>query len=148
MNARALLVGIGSSHGDDRVGWEIASRVAELARGSIMVRCARSPAQLLDWLDGIESLDVCDAVSSAASGSVYCWNWPAPELAHTAFHTSHNLSLPAVLELAGVLGCLPRQVRIWGVGIETGRSLELLSPDAASAASIVADRICGTHGYA
>ena len=144
MNARSLLVGIGSPHGDDSVGWEIARRVAHQVGDSLLVRCARTPAELLDWLDGIDTLDVCDAlVSEAAVGSFCCWQWPAHEIERAPFGGSHDLSLPAVLALAANLGRLPPRVRIWGVGIDPERSLESLSPDAAAALPSIVDRICG-----
>ncbi len=144
MSARSLLVGIGSPRGDDSVGWEIARQVADRAGDSLLVRCARTPAELLDWLDGIDTLDVCDAlVSEATVGSIYCWQWPAPEIERAPFGGSHDLSLVAVLVLAESLGRLPPRVRIWGVGIDPAGSLESLSPVAAAAVPSIVDRICG-----
>lgn len=142
MSARSLLVGIGSPHGDDRVGWVIARRVAELAGDSLVVRCARTPVELLDWLEGIDTLDVCDALlSEAAAGSVYCWRWPARQIDRASFSGSHDLALPAVLAIAERLCRLPPRVRIWGVGIESGGTLESLSSGAAAAIPTVVDRI-------
>lgn len=144
MNRRALLVGIGSPHGDDRVGWVVAGRVAELVAGSLVVRCARTPAELLDWLEGIDTLDVCDAMSGgAAVGSISWWRWPAAEIEHAPFRGSHDLSLAAVLALAERLGRLPPQVRIWGVAVEPRGALDALSPGVSAAVPAVVDRICG-----
>lgn len=144
MSGQSLLVGIGSPHGDDRVGWEIARRVAERFGGTLMVRCARTPAELLDWLEGIDTLDVCDAVSSdAAVGSVHCWQWPAPQIDQARFRGSHDVSLRAVLALAEGLGRLPPQVRIWGLEIKPGGSLDALSGGVAAAVPTVVDRIYG-----
>ncbi len=141
--ATTLLVGIGSPHGDDRLGWVIAGRVAALAHGSFSVRCAQAPAQLLDWLDGIEQLEICDTVASSADvGTLYCWQWPAREIEQAAFYSSHDLSLPSVLAIAETLGRLPPRVRIWGVSIAQGGSRESLSPQAAAAVPNAVDHIC------
>jgi len=101
MNDRALVVGIGSPYGDDRVGWLVAERIAEMLGNRFIVRCARSPAELLDWLDGVAELHVCDAFASHTQiGEAWCWQWPLPEIESAHFHGSHDLSLPAALALA------------------------------------------------
>jgi hydrogenase maturation protease len=149
MSAAGLLVGIGSPHGDDRVGWEIASRVGERLGTALSVRCARTPAELLDWLERVDTLDVCDAVRNAvAVGSVCCWQWPAPEIERAPFRGSHDLSLPAVLALAEGLGRLPARVRIWGIGIKTAEASDALSPEVAAAVPTVVKRICGVLAHA
>ena len=149
MSATSLLVGIGSPYGDDSVGWEIANRVADHVGDAIRVRCASTPAELLDWLDGVDVLDVCDAVASGGEiGSVFCWHWPAAEIEHAPFGGSHDLSLPAALALAETLGRLPAHVRIWGVAIAPGRALGPLSPAVAAAVPKVVERICGARSHA
>lgn len=149
MSAKGLLVGIGSPHGDDRVGWEIARRVGERLGSALVVRCARTPAELLDWLEGIDTLEVCDAVAGELpAGSVRCWQWPAPEIERAPFRGSHDLALPAVLALAERLGRLPPRVRIWGVGIDPPSVCDALSPDVAAAVPAVVGRICGVVVHA
>jgi hydrogenase maturation protease len=144
MSGQSLLVGIGSPHGDDRVGWEIAGRVGERMGRALVVRCLRTPAELLDLLEGIDTLEICDALASeAAAGAVCCWQWPAPEIERAPFGGSHDLSLPAVLALAKVLGRLPAHVRIWGVGIKPAAAFDALSPDVAAAVPAIVKRICG-----
>jgi hydrogenase maturation protease len=144
MNPTALLVGIGSPHGDDRVGWEVARRAGERLAGKLLVRCAAKPAELLDWLEGIESLEVCDAVADAeVAGSVRCWRWPDAEIERTVFRGSHDLSLAAVLALAERLGRLPERARIWGVAIRRAEALDGLSLEGARAVSAAVEQICG-----
>jgi hydrogenase maturation protease len=149
MNRRALVVGIGSPHGDDRVGWEVASAIDRQTDNAIATRCARTPAELLDWLDGVEQLDVCDAVAwstkemAAEVGSVQCWQWPAAGLEQAPFRTSHDLSLTAVLTLAATLGRLPAQVRVWGVAIAAPTTAGEISSGLAALVPDIAQRICG-----
>jgi hydrogenase maturation protease len=148
MTVRTLVVGIGSPHGDDAVGWEIARRVEAWADNAIEVRQARTPTVLLDWLAAVDQLEVCDAVlaGSLTAGAVHHWRWPDAEIERTPFCTSHDLSLPAVLRLAEALGQLPRQVRIWGVAINPGKPFESLSSSAIAAADVAARRICHALG--
>lgn len=143
MSASRLFVGIGSPHGDDRVGWEIARRVGERAGSALAVRCARTPVELLDWLEAIDTLDICDAVSSGDAGSVHCWKWPSPEIQRVPFRGTHDVALPAVLALADELGRLPTEVRIWGLGIKPPAASDALSPEVAAAVPVVVERICG-----
>ncbi len=103
---------------------------------------ARAPADLLDWIEGVERLEICDAVAGGDVGTLYSWQWPADEIERAAFHTSHDLSLPAVLALAETLGRLPRQVRIWGLGVCPRGSCEALSPQAIAALPDAVDRVC------
>ncbi len=143
MKDSVLLVGIGSAMGDDRVGWEVGRHVALAARPSVRVRCAGTPLDLLDWLDGIDRLEVCDALACGAPGSIRRWSWPAEELECPPLRSSHGISLPAALRLAETLGRLPRRVTIWGIAIDTAWLGETLSPGVASAVPLAVRGICG-----
>ncbi|MGI9427921.1 MAG: hypothetical protein ACR2NM_04645, partial [Bythopirellula sp.] len=100
--ARTLIVGIGSPHGDDQAGWLVAERLAtDLDHDNIAVRKATSPVQLLDWLDSIDRLVVCDACRGLGDvGELRRWLWPSPELADGSWSGTHDFSLIAVLQLA------------------------------------------------
>jgi hydrogenase maturation protease len=119
MVADSLLVGIGSAVGDDAVGWALAQRLGrQTLPPQMLIRLATSPADLLGWLDGIDRLVVCDAiVGTSEIGKLLCWRWPVPEIELERFAGSHDMTLPAVLELASVLGQLPGEVRVVGVTI-------------------------------
>ena len=149
MGGRTLLVGIGSSQGDDRVGWVIAGRIADMIGDSSIVRCARSPAALLDLLDGVDELHVCDAfIGQAEVGAVRWWDWPSREIERAHFHGSHDLSLPAALALAEQLGRLPPKVRIWGVAIGESRQLDPMSTAVTAAVPEIVNQICGALAHA
>ncbi len=142
MSASRLFVGIGSPHGDDRVGWEIARRLSRRKSSSLVVRSACTPAELLDWLEEIDILDICDAVASNEPGSLLCWSWPAAEIERAPFRGTHDMTLQAALMLAAELKRLPRCTRIWGVGIKPPISGDALSPEVAAAIPNVVDRLC------
>src|SRR5690349_18107797 len=116
MSRQTLIVGLGSPHGDDQLGWRVAERLAALAAPRTLVRTARSPGELLGWLDGVERLIICDACECLGLfGAVHCWHWPAPELSLVRSSGSHDLGIASALALADELGRLPGQVTIVAV---------------------------------
>jgi hydrogenase maturation protease len=135
---RTLLVGIGSPHGDDQLGWLVVDRVAACVKHDhLEIRRAASPTDLLDWLQDVERLVICDACRGLGRvGEVRRWNWPTSELPALAWSGTHDLSLPAVLMLAQRLGRLPEQVVVWA--IEAAASSATETPSAAQSAAVPA----------
>lgn len=146
MSDRHLLVGIGSPHGDDQVGWLVVRHVAQRSGKRLVTRCVQTPVELLALLDSrrVERLDLCDAVQCAApTGTLFCWTWPEGQIAREQFSGSHDLSLSAVLELAEALGRLPPEVRVWGVAVDAMRSFAGVTPAVQAAVAEVSDRMLG-----
>ena len=80
-------------------------------------RLAKSPSDLLDWLDDVTRLIVCDCCESPAQlGELRLWHWPADRFVRTRSSSSHQLGLPDVLDLATNIGRLPRRVELWAIG--------------------------------
>lgn len=129
-HSTTLVVGIGSPHGDDQAGWIIADRLAVAADAArFQVRKAKSPSELLDWLDGVDRLIVCDACRGlGAAGQVRSWQWPDVSLSAPMWSGTHDLSLPAALQLAERLGRLPDTVVVWSVEAANANTLSPLSP--------------------
>ena len=116
MTGRTLFVGIGSPHGDDRAGWEVAEQLACLAGDNLEIRKASSPSDILDWLSGVDRFVVFDACrGSGKLGHIACWHWPNAQLSQLRTSGTHDLGLSHVLELAATLGALPSDVEIWTV---------------------------------
>ena len=140
---RTLLVGIGSPHGDDQLGWLVADRVATCVKHDhIEIRRAASPTDLLDWLHGVNLLVICDACRGLRRvGEVHRWNWPTPELPALAWSGTHDLSLLAVLTLAQRLGRLPEQVVVWAMEAAASNTAEHLSPELSAAVPALVNRI-------
>lgn len=141
--ARTLIVGIGSPHGDDQAGWLVAERIAAAGgHDRVTVRQTGSPAELLNWLEGIEKLVICDACRGLGRvGELRRWTWPAHELAEATWSGTHDMSLPAVLQLAERLGCLPRHVCIWSVEGIAENPLATMSPEVAAALPRMAEEV-------
>lgn len=121
--SHVLVVGVGSPFGDDRFGWHVAdllrSRLGQFTPaadiGPVEIRKAAAPHQLLDWLDDQQGLVLCDACrGSGEPGTVTRFEWPSTHVRGLRFSGTHEMPLPALLELAQRLGRLPRRVTIWG----------------------------------
>jgi hydrogenase maturation protease len=144
---QTLLVGIGSPFGDDQAGWLIARTVAAKSFANVTVRCARSPAEMLDWVAPNCRLIVCDACHVAGDVGVWhCWQWPSEELPNMVFSGTHDLGLLYVLQLAQQLGRLSLPVTIWGIEVADVPPLanmesEELSPQVARAVELVATQL-------
>ncbi|MCA9017381.1 MAG: hydrogenase maturation protease, partial [Planctomycetaceae bacterium] len=138
--------GIGSPHGDDRVGWEIANAIQSRINGeAASVRLLRTPDELLDWMEDTQELVICDACQGAGEiGSVHQWEWPCAVLESISWSGTHNLSLLAVLALAHQLGRLPASVRIWGVEVQQVQPDQSMSNTVITGAKNAADSICKT----
>jgi hydrogenase maturation protease len=113
---RAWVVGLGTTFGDDRAGWEVVAGLGE--RLPAGVRCGHSsdPLAVLDAPPGCELMVVIDACQGAGPlGSVHRFVWPDPRLVTVGGVSSHGVGLAAALELAATLGRLPPKVVILSV---------------------------------
>jgi hydrogenase maturation protease len=143
--SRTLIVGIGSPHGDDQIGWYLASLLQKRLPERVQIRQAATPSQLLNWLAGVERLFVCDAYCAETGDRPTVthrrWHWPAPEIGSIRSSSSHAVGLPQVLELAGRLGTLPGDVVIDGVTGIQYRALAALSPEVRAILPVVVEKI-------
>ncbi len=123
-----LIVGVGSFHGDDLVGWYVARRLIDTGIESteVCVRTAQVPLDLMNWIGDFDTLHVVDACASDIDGP--CWRRmdysgttegtvADGSLRIVTRHASgtHGWSLTDVLELARRLGQLPSRVVVWAV---------------------------------
>jgi hydrogenase maturation protease len=137
-----LFVGLGSSHGDDRVGWLVADALEPRLTGNAVVRRAAAPLDILDWLDRIDCLALCDACRGMGPvGTWQRWRWPFTEIPAARARHSHDVGLSAALLLTARLGQLPREVVLWGIEIGQTEPEQRASPDVTATASAVADDV-------
>ena len=116
MSLTPLVIGIGSYHGDDQVGWFVAQQLARRLRDKADVRQALSPMDILNWIEGARRLLICDACrGSGEPGTIRRWTWPAAELERLSWSGTHSLGLPETLALAEQLGHRLHQTIIWTV---------------------------------
>lgn len=111
------MIGVGSPHGDDAVGWAVAEQLAagpwppdvEVLRGA--------PLDCLDALQPDRAVVLVDATRCGlAPGRVHR---PSPEALREARGvSSHGLGVPEIVALARALGRLPQRLAV--VGVEAG----------------------------
>lgn len=156
---KVLIAGIGSAHGDDQAGWLVAEHLAATLRDccNITVRKAMIPLDLLDWLDGVDVLHVCDACEKDGNPNhVERFEWnpgtilsSSPELHLPVEHAigsfrnpgSHDFGITEVLRLASELRKLPSSVIIWAVDGQCFRPGDQICAMTRSAAMQVASCI-------
>jgi hydrogenase maturation protease len=120
MSGSVRIVGIGSPHGDDQVGWRLVALLSgQPGLGAQLVSVAGAAA-LLDHLDGCCRLILVDAcVTGLAPGSITRLEWPDARISCQHSRTTHDLSVADALHLASRLGRLPARVAIYGVEIDS-----------------------------
>lgn len=132
-----LVIGIGSPHGNDQVGWEVIEQLTAQADNRCLgeFRKAAVPHDVLDWLVAERSVHIVDALVSEADepirltiapdphGSLQASFRDADDIEHNcAFpnlpsNSSHHFDLLSVLQLAHALGKLPNQLVLWAIPI-------------------------------
>lgn len=129
------IVGVGSPFGADRVGWAVAEELAadpwlaRLPAGQVSVSCADRPGpRLLELIEAPGLVVLIDAMRSGGrSGTVACFDGrDLPAAAE--FTTTHDFGIKAALELAGALGGIAPEIRVYGIEIADG---ETTAPPAA-----------------
>lgn len=136
------VIGVGSPHGDDRIGWLVADEVRHRLGEHAVVCKVRSPLEILDWMNEVEWLGICDACrGDGPEGTWHCWNWPDNRILKQDFIGSHDFGLTAALDLAQRLRRLPPTVMIWGVEIGNCVPGDSVSISAKGAIPLVSDAI-------
>lgn len=125
------VAGVGSPHGDDRVGWTVIERLA--ARGApAELTMLDQPLDLLDLMSlcaDCERLIVVDACATgAAPGTITRLVWPDRRILLQHKHLTHSLALSDALQLADQLDRLPPLVVLYGVEIASCQRETGLSP--------------------
>jgi hydrogenase maturation protease len=137
-----LFVGMGSQHGDDRAGWMVAEALAPRAKLLAVVRQAAAPADIFDWLDGVEFLAICDACQGIGPvGTWRRWESLPSDFPSVRAQCSHEIGLPEVLQLAERLGTLPGKVLVWGLEIGETDPAQPASRDVAAAVPAIVEDV-------
>ena len=140
-----LVIGIGHpDRGDDAVGRVVAARLRGRVPDAVTVIEEDGEAtRLIDQLGRTERAILIDAtLSGAAIGTIHRFDAvrdPLPE--GVSGMSTHGFGLAEAIELARVLGSLPRQCVVYAI---EARSFELgraLSPEVAAAVDAVAERV-------
>ena len=131
----SLVIGIGNrSRGDDAVGPEVASRVAQLGLPGITVVVLNEPIALVEQLGTHDDVVVVDAIDPRGHpGRVHVRHLGCAPLGdEPPALGSHGLGVAHTVELARALGLLPKRLTLVGVEARTfrlGAPLSLLVRD-------------------
>jgi len=115
------IIGVGSPHGDDSVGWEVVRELRSKLDGQkgLELHSVEGGQRLLDLLDCRGTLFLIDALApEGRPGSVRRFTWPDERFESLCFPSTHHLRPVEALKLAETLGLLPAQVVIFGIEAE------------------------------
>jgi hydrogenase maturation protease len=115
MEPRPRIIGLGSPHGDDQIGWLVARAIQE-ANIEADVSLLSAPVDLLNLCARESRLIVIDACRGEGRiGTTRRWKWPTDQFQPYKASNTHAIALPEVLKMAAPLGTLPEDVVIWGI---------------------------------
>ncbi len=139
------VIGVGSPHGDDQVGWRVIDRLRDANFPTDALCAISDPVDMLEHLEGVSRLIVVDGCQSGSiPGKVRRLEWEDGRICTHHGASTHRISLIHTLQLARALGRLPRQVTLFTVEIESCRPQRDLSP-AVWAALPELTRLIGTE---
>jgi hydrogenase maturation protease len=137
-----LILGLGSPHGDDQLGWVAIDRLRPRLPAGIIAHKVRDASDLLEYLDRQETAIVIDAVAPAGQpGTIRSFEWPCAELADCVPLSTHGLGLVDALHLAKTLGRLPRRVTIHTIEVTACSPGAALSAETSHRLDTVVDSI-------
>lgn len=132
-----MVVGIGSHHGDDRVGWEVVDRLTD--KHFPITQCSKAtvPHDLLDWLDADTPTHIIDGcqddefrvrrivLKRTANGQLQCIDDAACSgqkscviMPNLRSGSTHSFDLLSAIQLAAELSRLPEQLILWAVPVQ------------------------------
>ncbi len=132
--ARDRIVGIGSPHGNDSIGWLLIERLRRRIGLEAEMQAA-TPAELTELACGCDRLIVVDAARvDLPAGRVLRLAWPDPRIFTSVSRSTHSLGVADALRLAEVLGRLPPRVIL--LCVSAGDSPALALPQAGVLAAL------------
>ncbi|MFI0538534.1 hydrogenase maturation protease [Streptomyces sp. WSLK1-3] len=147
---RIAVIGVGNEfRRDDGVGWAVVARLRTRSvreprlSGIEPATCDGDPARLIGLWEGADLAVVIDAAHAHPStpGRVHRLALRDARLSAPPTTSSHGLGLGEAVELARVLGLLPRELVVYAVEGADGEFGAGLSPAVAAAVDRVADAV-------
>ena len=142
MQPTVRVLGVGSPHGDDQVGWRLVECLAAGSAPAVDAIALGDPVDLLGHLDGCDMLIVLDACRAGLPpGRLIRLPWQAVRSGERAERTTHGFGVSAALALADALGRLPPTVLLIGIEAESCEPGTGLSPTLRQAIPGIVPRI-------
>jgi hydrogenase maturation protease len=144
---RILVVGLGSPHGDDQLGWIVVERLGPRLPHGVAWARAGAALELLELLECKDEVVIVDAAQPAGQpGSIRSFRWPCDSLRQGHAPSTHSLGLADALRLAELLGQLPRKVVIFAAEAQNVEPGAGLSPAVAGSVSALVSAILAEVG--
>jgi hydrogenase maturation protease len=120
-NQQSLIrvIGIGSSHGVDQVGWLVCDRLQATVNGeNVDWKWCRTPTQLPQLIQDCAAVVIIDAIlSEHSTGQVICLAWPLQQNHYQSVCSSHAINVIEALQLAETLEQLPSHTYLLGLTV-------------------------------
>lgn len=139
--------GLGSAHGDDRLGWEVVQRIQALSLPGVELRAISAPsAGLLTQLMQYSHVILVDAVDCcAAAGSLFHYKETDIEQVESLQAlSSHHIGLPELLQLTRALDLRLPPLDVFAVQIEDCQPMAPMSVAVEAAIPELISQICDT----
>lgn len=147
------VLGIGSPSGDDQAGWLVGLALENRLPADVKIELLDRPGSalilLLEKADCVILVDAMQGGGKIGDIRHFCqdeWESYRPGLSS---HSTHGLGVFDALMLARVLGCLPREITLYGIEIGSALPGSQPSDEVMTAAQTLADKIViewGTNG--
>jgi len=113
---QAMVIGIGSDHGDDRAGWMVTDLLRRRCPETVTYRNVSTPIDMIQWLEAADRIHVVDT-ATALKASVLRFNCGLEHhrsrIAELPPSGTHGLGLNRVLKLAESLDRRTDHVNLW-----------------------------------
>ncbi|MGW6268424.1 MULTISPECIES: hydrogenase maturation protease [unclassified Streptomyces] len=152
VRTRIAVIGVGNEfRRDDGVGWRVIARLRERAAGrplppgTVLAACDGDPARLIGLWEGADLAVIVDAAYGhpGRPGLVHRLSLDAGELDRPRTTSSHGLGLGEAVELARVLGRLPKRLVVYAVEGADSALGTGLSPSVGAVVEPLADDVEG-----
>lgn len=144
MKSDSLVLGVGSEHGDDAIGWRVTDRIAGESIDSVACQKIATPIELLDWLDAAHHIHLIDAAAELPDSVMQFSLRNESEhqrLADQSATCTHDFGVARTIELATALGKSLNHVHLWLVAGFRFDRLDPISKRAEQSIQICAEQL-------
>jgi hydrogenase maturation protease len=136
------VVGLGTAHGDDQVGWVVVDRLHSRLTSGVSAHKIATELDLIDVISDLDYVIIVDASAPRSQPGVVRWfTWPCQRIEEVGLLSTHGFGLVAALRLAEALGSLPGRVVVYAVEAQAVTPGQPLSPAVSSEIASVVEAI-------
>jgi len=142
MSGRDLVIGVGSPHGDDAVGWRVVEQLAARVSAQVQTLAVREPTHILSHVAAGDRVWIVDGCRGGGRpGQITRIEWRGGGLPDALHKSTHGYGLEDVLRLLVALGCSAGGVVLYAIEVHRSDPETSLTPEIAGAVPEVAQRI-------